>query len=294
MAGPRLASLAPLKKFRKPKRAGTKTGTFDVTKAPKEDRKRAELLSKQSIHHHRGEAKQLKKLAKRLSYVSDPPPTLASSAHFHDMREVILDHLVRLAHKARHGDVYTGALLPRRSKLRNLHNFDPQKYLNRFRMDLNRAGGDVATGWVFASVHGEHDTGTGLYEPHYHVIVAGDDMVAVVDRLRKRGKYTLGLSSGEPSEDGPAPPRVQLTRVRRQELRYALSYQLQTWWPGRWAGFSPDGAWIRTRRRRMASYQHAEFLLWLDRQQINHMYLLYGLEVRRKGLRVSKRRRKCA
>ncbi len=279
-------------KSRKANRAGTRVDTFKRDDAVAEDRKRARLIRRTLPALPKPERKRAKRLTRLLQYDDVPPPTLASSAYYYDVRERVLDHLVRLTWQLPEKEVAVAALLPRRSRVCKLLHLDPAKFVRRLCGDLNRQGGRRVDGAIFASMHGEHDDGRGEWDPHYHLLIIGSDMIRLVAQLRERGKYKVAsvLDIGDrPSRAAP----IRIARVRRDELRYALSYILQTWWPGRWTRFDADGVSKRSgERRRIRGVHHTEWLLWMDRQQAHRMYLLYGLEVGRKGLRISDRRKK--
>jgi hypothetical protein len=257
--------------------------------ALKEDKRRLRLVVKTLQTLEAGQHKAAKRLLKRLSRKRRPPTTLASAAYYFELRERILDHLVKLTWKLAPEELVTATLLPRKSRVCSLQTFDPFKFGQRLRADLTRAGGRKARGWVFASVHGEFNDQLGLWDPHYHIIVAGAEMIGVIDSLRARGKYRLEACSEDDKPAKKAPPILK-RRVKRSQLRHALSYVLQTWWPQTGVDGTARG---QGPRRRLKGPRHTEFLLWLDRQKPQHMYMLFNLQVGRKGLRPTKPLKTC-
>lgn len=293
MRTPRLQGLRPIHKWRKPQRAGTKAGRYGVPEAIREDKYRASRLKRPSPWQKRKLQKAAIRLSERLSYHDTAPETLASAAFFYEKREAILDHLVRIASKKFKGQLWFGTLLPRRPGLAYLSDFDAKLFLERLRKDFERVGARKVQGFVFAQAHGEYDTGRYLWDPHYHIVVAGAEMLAIVNGLRDTGKYQFAPSEFEDGLRAKQKHAVQLKPIKPDELRYALSYVLQTWWPARWTGEGRDGREVRSRRRRrLPDEQLVEFLLWLDKQPINHLFLLFGLEVRGGKLRLSRRGKK--
>ncbi len=288
MARPNIGSLKEKRKFSEVRRAGNKVSSFTYDDAVLEDRKRVRLLRGTYKELSKPERKQAKHLVEALTYDRELPATLASSAYYEVMRHPVLDQLVKLTWRLQPCDLRVATLLPRESHRSNLEGFKARVFCNALRVALDRAGGRKAEGWVFASVHGEWRSDQQVFVPHYHLIVAGQQMIAAVKRLKGQRGYT------RPSAPPPAgrkkwPPPVRLSKVRKGELRYTLSYCLQSWWPERWDGADEMAARAATRRR-IAGAKHTEFLTWLDRQDFNDMYLLYGLRVGRNGLQVSPKR----
>lgn len=283
---PRLnvAHLKARLKNRKPKRAGSKSSDFMALDARVEDTKRIAAIRASRPHLPKDVRKEGRRLAKRLTYERDPPHTLASAAFYFQKREAIVDNLVKLTWRLSEDEVFTAALIPVNATRASLTDFDPHKFLRLLRADLDRAGGRKAKGWIFVGGHGERDEAKGLWNPHYHLVICGAAMRAVVEKLRRCGKYKVGDIDDRASADAGTPP-IQIKTIKRDELRYSLSYAAQIWWPGRWRGRNTEGDRIASARGRIRGVQHTEFLLWLDRQQLHRMYLLYGLEVGRDGLR---------
>lgn len=283
-----IANLRSKRKFRRPEFAVKKTGSWTKDRAEKEDAYRSRAINKtlpMLTDHKRKEAR---RLAERLTYESDVPATLSSSAHYEEKRQPVLDALVKLTLQHSKWDMKVVTLLPRGSPVQNLDGFNSKVFLERLRADLTRAGARKAKGWIFAAVHGEYrDNPQGWY-PHYHLVVVGKPMIAAVKRLREQRKYQPP-SAPPPSGKTKWPPPVLLQKVKRDELRYCLSYILQAWWPHRWESDDDGKRHQRgTTHRRIPGVDHTKFLIWLDRQKFQNMILLFNLHVGRGGLRVTK------
>ena len=50
---------------------------------------------------------------------------------------------------------------------------DPRKLKAAFLQHLQRHGARDATGWLFASIHGDFDPDTKRFQLHYHIVAAG-------------------------------------------------------------------------------------------------------------------------
>lgn len=58
-------------------------------------------------------------------------------------------------------------------------NTSPDVLTNASKVDVHRAGGKAASGWLFAGIHGSWDAETSEYQLHLHGIDAGDIIKAV-------------------------------------------------------------------------------------------------------------------
>ncbi len=189
-----LTALRARRKFRRAKYAGSRVSGFDQTKARVEDRRRAPNLRRAAPGLKGKVASRARELAERLSYGDGPAPaTLASSACYHAVREPLLDHLVRLANKPKWAPVVLAVLLPGNAYVApgKLKRFVARRFLERLRADLRWAKAMSARGWLLATVHGEFNETRNGWNPHYHLAAAGPQMIAALQRLRKKRKYRL-------------------------------------------------------------------------------------------------------
>jgi hypothetical protein len=289
----RITELRPLLKYRRPERAGTKVIAYTLEDAMREDRNRAKRIIR-AIPRRDGvfKKKQAKCLSARLDVEQGQvPKTLASAAHIVELREPILDHLVRLAGKAKLGRVMTGALLPQRNahlRAGDLQKLDPRKFMLRLRSDLIRCGAAEADGYIFAVLHAEFGLPANRLHPHYHFIAVGG-MIEVLERLRSRGKYAVANIAEEAGGGHAAALRTR--ELEPSEARYALSYLFQQYWPARWSGISEDNKKVRGPRARVPEPYHTEWLLWMDRQRLENFVLMMHLQVGRRGLRIINRKK---
>ncbi len=106
------------------------------------------------------------------------------------------------------GEVFTACLIPRDSDHGSLDKLETYKWMERLRQDLTWAGGRKVDGWVFAGIHGEHSPETDRTKVHYHLIIRGRTMKAVIERLRDRGKYQLADISGAVPDDVRTPRSI--------------------------------------------------------------------------------------
>ncbi len=96
MARKNVSHLRAKPKNRKPKRAGTKPCSYTYDDALLEDGERARRIQSTIKKLPKKTRKPAKRLAEKLSYLGAPPATPASATYLLDLRERIVDHLVRL------------------------------------------------------------------------------------------------------------------------------------------------------------------------------------------------------
>lgn len=143
--------------------------------------------------------------------------------------------------------------------------------IKRFREVLDRKRAGKPLGFLIASIHGEFDEDTGLYDLHLHG-VADAPMLEVVRKLRKLPNYRCRRALGEK-------PRVVVGRQVLGNLPYPLTYRFQSSWPKRWRG-KIDGAEQRgNMRHRIPEPYHTALLVWLDRWSLADITLLMGAHV---------------
>ncbi len=147
----------------------------------------------------------------------------------------------------------------------HLKDFPAAKIKQNFTRYLECAGVISASGLMFAGLHGSFDD-TG-YQLHYHGIVAGDKL----DALRGMRKK-FGFSS---SADIYRPIVIEkLNDPPRQ-----ISYCLQSWWPYEPADGSNNG-----KRQRLPEAAHAEFLMWMSKQNLMDLVVMSGMRIGKGGL----------
>lgn len=144
----------------------------------------------------------------------------------------------------------------------------------QLRADLYNVGAAVASGVLFAGLHGAYDLSTGNYMLHWHLVATGG-MIDVVDALRYRPKYRSSRNNPDDVSQ-----RVRLSRIYQYELVKALTYLVQSFWSCRWVGEDDHGSPTRlVQRRRIPEPFHSQYLLWLSRQSLTDLTLMIHLKV---------------
>jgi hypothetical protein len=279
-----IADLQPKPKYRRPKYAGTRENGFTYVDARDEDAERARLLRKSASQLDEAQSKPALRLGRRLVNRDEPPQTPASSQFQRQFADAAADHLVRLVHKIGLPIAF-GTAVPQTRPLETLDGLDAIRLKEQDRAALTRAGVNKAGGFALGALHCELRDATGPWEPpHRHYLLAGD-MIEAFDKLRDQRRYKV---PDEPPPLGlkkwPAP--LEIKQIKPEELRYTITYLFQGWWPFRPTLLDTNGERIRADRRRLPEPRHTEFLLWLDQQRIQDLYLLLKLEVGHNGLRV--------
>lgn len=154
---------------------------------------------------------------------------------------------------------------------------NPRRLLKAFLSVLNRLGLRRAGGYLFVAIHGEFDEATGLFHLHLHG-VADQQMLAIIDRLRKLPNFRCRRSKGDTKL------RVRIGRKPLTNLPYPLTYILQSYWPRRWRGTIEGVTRRGTVRHRIPEPFHTVLLLWLDRWSLTDITLLVGLSAGPRGL----------
>jgi len=181
---------------------------------------------------------------------------------------------------------FTVAILDWSVRSDELLQFDPDRILNSFRTDLNRAGAANASGWLYAAIHGEFDPTTGRFQLHLHGI-ATRGMIKVVEALRSLGKHGKFESSrskvGADAENYVA----QKLRIDRNlyDLPRPLTYTLKSFWLADSSYVNADGVRCRFgHKSRITGIHQTRYLLWLDQHGLKELILLVHLRVTREGL----------
>lgn len=153
----------------------------------------------------------------------------------------------------------------------------------QFRTELDRAVKKVVRGcasacrgFLIAIMHGEHESRSKLYQPHWHLIATGD-WVSVVKALKKVKAYRRTRRVKRPVR----------ARTKLNDLAYALTYLLKLYWPGKWAG-KVSGKRTKRRNRghqRIKEPFHSDLLLWLHQHDLKDMVLMMNARACSSGLK---------
>ena len=254
--------------------------------AVKEDAKRARMLCKRAKNLTGKRRSRMLGLADLLDPKVTPetPQKLASARYMREQRIRITGAVWQLVAEDPTGkvarfDVIKPSWAFDRKALKKQ---DGRRLREEFRADLNRAakkvkpgGAAECTGFLFAVLHGEHETQAELFQIHWHLVATGD-WVAVVDRLK-------GMKAYKPTDRVKRPIRK---RKKLHDLAYALTYLLKSYWPGKWCGKVSGQASKRRRRKhgRIPEPQHSDVLMWLDRWDLEDLCLLMKVSVGKEGL----------
>lgn len=162
---------------------------------------------------------------------------------------------------------------------------DARKLKAALRQDLNRAGAGKVEGALIVVLHGEYEPESGYYVLHFHGVAVGE-MVAVVDRLRKRKKYKpvpRGVD-GRPAIKTP----VRIGHKPLTRLPGPLTYILKAYWPSKRIGTvkGTDEPKRNRQHSRIKEPYHSQVLLWLDQWCVNDISLVMGMYVDKKGFKI--------
>lgn len=251
-----------------------------------EDSRRSRRLRKWAVRRRGRRAAQANELADLLDPKVTPgvPDTPASARYLRDHRIRIISAVWKLVAgdetgKAARFDAIKPAWACKSSRLRKETAI---RLRGEFRADLLRAAAKVipggagnCEGFLFAVLHGDYEEVEKLIQPHFHIVATGD-WVAVVDRLRHMAAY-------QPTDRVKRPIRA---RRKLQDLAYALTYLLKTYWPGKWCGHVSGKFGKRRSRKhgRIPEPIHSKVILWLSEQNLQDMILMMKLEVQKCGL----------
>jgi len=290
MAGLRIDQLPmPCDRFRIDKHSAD----FETDQSSvKEDAKRAKMLRKLAKSRKPRRAARMLKLADTLDPSCTPqtPKTLASSRYMRVLRIPVIGAVLQLVAEHPALDICrfdiakpSWALSPR-----DFRRERPNNLKAKLRADLLRSANKLGfdgvpdiEGFVLAFLHGEHtqfDDGTEHIHPHFHCLATGD-WIAVIEELRKQRGYTATESSKKPIR----------ARRKLEDLPYAFSYLLKSYWPRKWMGLvSGVNCNRRTRgHRRIPEPHHSEVLLWLHKFEPSDLILKMGVNQTRGGFSMS-------
>jgi hypothetical protein len=272
----------PPLQFRPDRSAPLEDGTHFQTEeeAKMEDWRRADMLQAyQQLHSDADAGALAKRLRLRVREVHSSV-TLASALDFRNYRIRVAGNLWQLMHSRMEERISSFTIVPRCGLIaaEDLSEFEPRRFLEAFRLDLYRSGARDVGGYLFAAIHGEFDPESERFQLHLHGLAAGR-MRHVIDQLRRRPKYRAN------QVDGAARP-VRRSHRPLHSTSYALTYLIQSWWPARRIGEVGDGEIRRSRgRQRIPEPFHSQYLLWLDRQRLSDLTLLFGISASRDGFR---------
>ena len=256
-----------------------------------EDAKRAKRLRKTALGEQAKRAAELLDLANLLDPLLTPqkPITLASSRYLRELRIRVIGALWRLVDD--HGDINICRYdIAKPSWARSPHAFRNETAIGfkaKLRADLLRSADKLGfanvsnvDGFLLALLHGEltqFDDNPEHIHPHFHLI-AGGNWIAIAENMRKQPGYQRN------------PYTVVPIRASRtiQDIPYALSYLLKSYWPATWRGtVSNVGRKRRTRdHRRMPEPHHSDVLLWLHKTVPSDLLLKMGIHLNREGFRM--------
>jgi len=261
--------------------------------AAKEDALRAKKLRKLALSRKPKHAAKLNALADMLGpeLTQQTPQTLASSRFMRDLRIRVIGAVWKLAAQSdlplRRYDIVkpSWALSPKAFR-----DATPIALKAKLRADLLRAAASIGfdgvpqiNGFLIAFLHGEYtefDDSRAHLHPHFHCLVSGD-WIAVVEAMRAQRGYK--------------PTAASLTPIRASrkldDLPYALSYLLKSYWPAKWKGtVSGVGTKRRTRdHRRIPEPHHSNVLLWLHQTKPSDLVLKMGLSQAKGGFMMSRK-----
>ena len=229
-----------------------------------------------------GEAEALsKKLAAYEAYgtVAKSP---TSAIYMRRKNLCLAGHLWKLGEKVGYEDrAFT--IMPKswRIPAEQLPYFDPVRILKTLYAMLWAYGGDRATGYLIAGLHGEFVEPAELWAIHLHGIVHGE-MIGVLDALRdsKKFKGYTEIIDGEPKKRRP----IRIQRELMTNRPDAYTYCSQSFWPSRVYIDGESGELRRGPRRRIPEPHHTAWLLWLDRYRVSDLVIKMGLRVTNSGL----------
>ncbi|WP_430386734.1 hypothetical protein [Blastomonas fulva] len=259
--------------------------------ASAEDAFRAKRLRKLARCRKPKHAAQLRALADILDpeLTQQTPQTLASSRYMRDLRIRVIGAVWQLAARSHLAlcryDIAKPSWVLSPKAFRDA---TPIALKAKLRADLLRAAASIGfdgvpqiSGFLIAFLHGEYtefDDSRAHLHPHFHCLVSGD-WIAVVEAMRAQRGYK--------------PTAASLTPIRASrkldDLPYALSYLLKSYWPAKWKGtVSGVGTKRRNRdHRRIPEPHHSEVLLWLHHARPSDLVLKMGLNQARGGFTMS-------
>ena len=147
---------------------------------------------------------------------------------------------------------------------------DPKALLDRFRAQLNRAGLARLSGWLIGFVHGDYDKTDDTFHVHLHALVVGDKAQAI-EALRRLPTY-------RPTASVYHPIRQSKLKNPARQVSYHIA---QGSWPSK-PTLTIRGQTVRKRQRgRIDEPRHAEYLMWLDRQDFTDLVWLHNCQIRK-------------
>ena len=159
-----------------------------------------------------------------------------------------------------------------------LRNAEAAKLLERIRQVLLRYGAGDRKGWLIGFLDGEFEPESKVFVLHFHAL-ATKNYAEVLSRARKGKLFRSQREACDQRVRSPIRINKNLTNLPR-----LTGYLAKSFWPERFRTVTPTGSSIHERRkRRIGEPFHSEYLLWLDRYQIQDLCLTLGLSVSQDG-----------
>ncbi|QFT76012.1 hypothetical protein [Erythrobacter sp. THAF29] len=206
--------------------------------------------------------------------------TVASSRYMRKHRKRIINAVCDLAGRTQGDLIMVNLVSPSlRFPAGTLWEAEAEKILERLRQVLLRYGSASCDGWMIVFLDGEFEENNREFVIHFHG-VGTQDFDAVFENARKKSR--LFRRVGQTADANVNTP-IRVIR-KLENLPRLVGYCVMAFWPQRNRAASAEGDKpIDRRKRRVDEPQHSEYLLWLDRYQIQHICLMIGLEVDRHG-----------
>ena len=210
------------------------------------------------------------KLAKALT--GRPVANLVCHRWFTPLRNAFGSHVLQaIAARPPDTPVWFYTLMPAawRMPISQLPGFRMSDIVEPLRVRLYDAGLDRQSGWVIASLHGEHLLGN-IVHPHLHVVVVGEKVEAF------EALHDLRMFKGG---DGQ-PVRAPIARYEPANLPRQIGYLFQPDWTFKTDDDEASEAFgERTNRRRPPELNHARYLLWRAQQRLTDVTWMHGIRL---------------
>jgi hypothetical protein len=232
------------------------------------------------------------RLAKRLSRSGageKVPQTLSSSCYMRELRLRIGGWMWALVDRPECDNARTFTLIPRGGSIpvAGLWAFNPVKFIEGIRADINRKLGKERDGFLILFLDAEFDTESEVYSFHVHGLAAGALLEAV--RKLKPGKHQRKgkRPSNKYRSDEQVHKRVMVGKKPLNNLPDPLTYMCKPFWTRKRTGIVCSGKVKRENRKgRIREPFHTQLLVWLDRYSISDISLMMRMRVTDKGFMV--------
>jgi hypothetical protein len=187
------------------------------------------------------------------------------------------------------GDARTFTLIPRGGDISaaRLWAFNPVKFLEAIRADINRKLGKERDGFLILFLDAEFDAESEVYSFHVHGLAAGT-LLEAVRNLKPRKHMRKGKRpSNKYRSDEKVHKRVKVRRKPLTNLPDPLTYLCKPFWSLKWKGAVGSGMVKRKNgKARIPEPFHTQLLVWLDRYSISDISLMMRMRVTDKGFMV--------